>query len=101
VSHGAAGQTATARVTVIATDFRFKLSVRSVHTGAVIFTVINKGEVPHNLKIQRLNAKSALIQAGERATLRVRFKTPGRYYYLCTVDNHVLFGMAGYLKVVR
>jgi plastocyanin len=88
-------------VTVTATDFRFKLSVKSVHTGTVIFTVINKGEVPHNLKIQRLNAKTTLIQAGQRATLRVRFRKAGRYYYLCTVDNHVLFGMAGYLRVVR
>jgi plastocyanin len=88
-------------VTVTATDYRFKLSVKSVRAGTVVFTVINKGQVPHNLKVQRLNAKTTLIQPGERATLRVRFKTPGRYYYLCTVDNHVLFGMAGYLRVTK
>jgi uncharacterized cupredoxin-like copper-binding protein len=82
------------------TDYRFKLSVKRVHKGTVIFTVVNKGEVPHNFKVQRLNAVTRLVQAGQRATLRVRFRKAGRYYYLCTVDNHVLFGMAGYLRVV-
>lgn len=74
--------------------------MRTVHTGTVLFTVVNKGEVPHNFKIQCRNAVTRLLQAGERGTLRVRFKKPGRYYYLCTVDNHVLVGMAGYLRVV-
>jgi plastocyanin len=100
-SHAAAGSPATTRVTVSATDFRFKLSVKAVHTGTVLFTVVNKGEVPHNFKLQRLNAVTRLLQSGDRGTLRVRFRKPGRYYYLCTVDNHVLFGMAGYLRVVR
>jgi plastocyanin len=100
-SYGAAQSPATTKVTVTATDYRFKLSVKSVHVGTVVFTIVNKGEVPHNLKVQRLNAVTRLLQAGQRGTLRVRFKKPGRYYYLCTVDNHVLFGMAGYLRVVR
>jgi plastocyanin len=100
-SVAAAAPTATTRDTVSMTDYRFKLSVRTVHTGTVVFTAINKGEVPHNFKVQRLNAVTRLVQAGERATLRVRFRKPGRYYYLCTVDNHVLFGMSGYLRVVR
>ncbi len=100
-SYGAARSPATTKVTVTATDYRFRLSVKTVHLGTVVFTVVNKGEVPHNFKMQRLNAVTRLLQAGERGTLRVRFKKPGRYYYLCTVDNHVLFGMAGYLRVVR
>jgi plastocyanin len=100
-SYGAARSPATTRVTVTATDFRSKLSVKSVRVGTVLFTVVNKGEVPHNFKVQRLNAVTSLLQAGDRGTLRVRFRKPGRYYYLCTVDNHVLFGMAGYLRVVR
>lgn len=100
-SYGAARSPATTKVTVSATDYRFKLSVKTMHAGTVVFTVVNKGEVPHNFKVQRLNAVTRLLQAGERGTLRVRFKKPGRYYYLCTVDNHVLFGMAGYLRVVR
>jgi plastocyanin len=100
-SHAAATSTATTKVTVSATDYRFKLSVKTVHVGTVAFTVVNRGEVPHNFKVQRLNSVTRLLQAGDRGTLRVRFRKPGRYYYLCTVDNHVLFGMAGYLRVVR
>ena len=36
----------------------------------------------------------------QRHTLRVRFTKTGRYYYFCPVDNHVLYGMAGYLRVI-
>jgi plastocyanin len=100
-SHGAARPAATTKVTVTMTDYRFRFSVKSVRAGTVVFTAINKGQVQHNFKVQRLNAITRLVQPGERATLRVRFRKPGRYYYLCTVDNHVLFGMAGNLRVVR
>jgi plastocyanin len=99
-TRAAATPTATTRITVRMTDYRFKLSLTRVHKGTVIFTVVNRGEVPHNFKVQRLNKTTTLVQAGQRATLRVRFAKTGRYYYLCTVDNHVLFGMAGYLRVV-
>jgi uncharacterized cupredoxin-like copper-binding protein len=66
----------------------------------VVFTVSNKGQVPHIFEIQRLRKQTPLLQRGQRATLRVRFLKTGRYYYVCPVDNHVLYGMAGYLRVV-
>jgi plastocyanin len=31
--------------------------------------------------------------------LRVTFKKPGKYYYLCTVGAHVQYGMWGNLRV--
>ena len=98
---GTTASAATTKVTVGMFDYRFKLSLKTVHVGTVVFTVINKGQVPHTFKVQRLGAITPLLQRGQRATLRVRFRKPGRYYYLCTVDNHVLFGMAGYLRVIR
>jgi plastocyanin len=95
-----AGTTATTRVTVKMTDYRFRLSTQKVHKGTVIFTVINKGQVAHIFEIQQLLKQTPLLQAGQRATLRVRFTKTGRYYYVCPVGNHVLYGMAGYLRVV-
>jgi plastocyanin len=99
-SRSAATTSTTTRVAVTMVDYRFRLSQRTVHTGTVVFAVVNKGQLPHTFEIQRLHRITAVLQPGGRATLRVNFKKPGRYYYLCTVGNHVLYGMAGYLKVI-
>ncbi|HEX9599087.1 MAG TPA: cupredoxin domain-containing protein, partial [Gaiellaceae bacterium] len=85
---GTAASTATTKVTVGMVEYRFRLSQKTVHTGTVIFTVINRGQIPHTFEVQRLHAITPVLQPGHRSTLRVRFKKPGRYYYLCTVDNH-------------
>ncbi len=95
-----AASTTTTKVTVGMVDYRFKLSLKTVHKGTVVFVVSNKGKVPHIFSIQRVHAVTPLMQPGQRHTLRVRFTKTGRYYYLCPVDNHVLYGMAGYLRVI-
>lgn len=94
-----AAAAAVTKVTVTMTEYRFKLSVKTVPKGVVVFNVVNKGDLPHTFEVQRLHAITPLLQKGDRASLRVRFRKAGRYYYLCTVGNHVLFGMAGYLRV--
>lgn len=99
-SRSATTASTTTRVTVDMVDFRFRLSQKTVHAGTVVFVVVNKGKVAHTFEIQRLHKITPLLQSGGRATLRVTFKKTGRYYYLCTVDNHVLYGMAGYLRVI-
>ena len=95
-----AASTSTTKVTVGMVDYRFKLSLKTVHKGTVVFVVSNKGKVPHIFSIQRLHAITPLMQPGQRHSLRVRFTKTGRYYYFCPVDNHVLYGMAGYLRVI-
>ena len=91
--------TTVTKVTVTMTDYRFRLSLNRVHRGTVVFTVVNKGQVGHIFEVQALRKVTPLLQPGGRATLRVTFRKPGRYYYLCPVDNHVLYGMTGYLRV--
>jgi plastocyanin len=93
------GTTTVTKITVKMVDYRFRLSTKTVHKGTVVFTVVNNGQVPHIFEIQKLRKQTPLLQHGGRATLRVRFTKAGRYYYLCPVDNHVLYGMAGYLRV--
>jgi plastocyanin len=90
---------AVTRVTVNMTEFRFRLSVNHVHTGTVVFTVINKGKITHTFAIQKLQLVTPIIQPGKRAVLRVTFKKPGKYYYLCTVGAHEQYGMWGNLRV--
>jgi plastocyanin len=97
-SHAAPSVT---RVTVKMYEYRFALSVRKVRAGTVIFTIVNKGQLAHDFAVERLRKASALVQPGGHTTLRVTFRKPGSYYYLCTVGAHVQYGMHGNLTVTR
>jgi plastocyanin len=89
------------RVTVKMYEYRFALSVRKVKAGTVIFSLVNKGQLTHDFSIERLQKTSAIVQPGGRTTLRVTFRKPGSYYYLCTVGAHVQYGMHGNLTVTK
>jgi uncharacterized cupredoxin-like copper-binding protein len=79
-------------VTVTATEFKFKLSKTSVPHGAVTFTVVNKGKLPHDFKIA--GKKTPLLKPGKSAKLSVTLKA-GKNAYLCTVAGHAAAGMKG------
>jgi plastocyanin len=89
------------RVTVKMYEYRFALSLRKVRAGTVIFSIVNKGQLAHDFAIEKLQKTSALIQPGGHAVLRVTFKKPGSYYYVCTVGAHVQYGMHGNLTVTK
>jgi plastocyanin len=86
-------------VTVKMTEYRFRLSTNTVHKGTVVFTIQNRGQLPHTFAIQKLQKVSSLVQAGRTTTMRVTFRKTGKYYYLCTVGAHVQYGMFGNLRV--
>jgi uncharacterized cupredoxin-like copper-binding protein len=88
---------ATSRVTVIAREFSFKLSKRSVPRGTVIFTVVNKGKITHNFKIAGKTTRK--LNPGQKATLKVKFTKKRRYAYLCTIPGHAKLGMKGVFSV--
>ena len=88
---------ATSRVTVVATEFKFRLSRKSVPTGLVIFKVVNRGKVPHDFKIA--GKKTRVLKPGTSAILRVRFKKKRRFAYICTIPGHAAIGMKGVLPV--
>ncbi len=94
---GATSKPAVTRVTVTATEFRFTLSRRTIPTGAVVFTVVNRGKLAHDFKIA--GRKTPLLKPGQSTTLRVTFARKGRYGYLCTVAGHAAAGMKGQLAV--
>jgi len=89
------------RVTVKMYEYRFALSLRKVRAGTVIFSIVNKGQLAHDFAIEKLQKTSALVQPGGHTTLRVTFRKPGSYYYLCTVGAHVQYGMHGNLTVTK
>ena len=94
---GSAGA-ATSTVQVKAGEFFFKLSKSSIaKPGTVAFAVKNVGHLAHDFKIA--GKKTALIQPGKSATLKVTFAKAGKYAYLCTVPGHASAGMKGRFTV--
>ncbi|MGZ6581380.1 MAG: cupredoxin domain-containing protein [Gaiellaceae bacterium] len=94
----ASARTTTVTVTAARpSEFHFTLSKSTVLKGTVVFKVTNKGTIPHDFKIA--GRKTALIQPGKTATLRVIFRKAGRFTYMCTVSGHAAAGMKGVLRV--
>jgi uncharacterized cupredoxin-like copper-binding protein len=86
-------------VTVVMTDFHFKLSVRSVKHGVpIIFTVINKGRVVHNFDLQEYKA-TAIVGHGKTRVIRLTIPEKGNTPYICDVPRHADLGMGGQLVV--
>jgi uncharacterized cupredoxin-like copper-binding protein len=93
-----AGSSATVKITVKATEFRFALSRRSVPAGTtVIFTVLNAGKISHDFKIA--GKKTPTLNPGKTGTIKVVFKQKGRFPYLCTLQGHAAAGMKGVFAV--
>src|SRR3979411_2147078 len=82
---------ATTTVSVRAAEYNVVLSKEAGPRGTVIFKVTNKGATVHDFKIN--GKKTPLLQPGKSATLKVTFKKPGKYPYLCTIPGHSLAGM--------
>ena len=93
-----AGSATPQRVAVGMTEFKFTVVPKTVRKNAVItFALTNRGGIGHDFKVG--GKKSAVLGAGTRGTLRVTFKRPGRYPYLCTLPSHAAAGMKGVLVV--
>jgi uncharacterized cupredoxin-like copper-binding protein len=99
VAGSASGATkpTTTKITVTASEFKFKLSKTSAPVGTVVFTVKNVGKIGHNFKINGKVTK--IIAAGKSATLTVKFTKKGKFAYLCTVPGHAKLGMKGVFGV--
>jgi uncharacterized cupredoxin-like copper-binding protein len=96
--HAAKRHAAAAKVTVTATDFRFKLSRKTIGApGKVAFRVVNRGKIAHDFKIA--GRKTKLLSPGKSQTITVTFRKKGRYTYLCTVPGHAKLGMKGIFAV--
>ena len=88
----------TTSVTVNMTEFKFALSKKVVPRGIVVFGVVNRGQIIHDFEIS--GKKTPFYEAGKSGVLRVMFKKPGRYSFICTVPAHADLGMKGVLRVL-
>ena len=87
----------TTKVTVTASEFRFKLSKTKVPVGTVVFTVVNKGKISHDFKIA--GKKTKKLAPGQKTTLKVKFGKKGKFPFVCTIFGHAGAGMKGTLGV--
>jgi uncharacterized cupredoxin-like copper-binding protein len=78
-------------------EFHFGLTKKTVPKGTVTFLVVNKGNVPHDFKIN--GHKTKLLTPGQAQTLKVTFLKAGKYPFLCTVTGHAAAGMKGTFTV--
>jgi len=91
------------------TELHYILSKTSVPKGTVVFTVVDKGKLGHDIKFcskpgsGKANSCTGkgtkVIQPGKSTTLTIVFAKAGTYEYLCTVPGHAAAGMKGLLKV--
>jgi uncharacterized cupredoxin-like copper-binding protein len=83
--------TSTAKYSVTATDFKFRIVPARVKAGKNTFTVVNRGEATHDFKIG--TKKTRILNPGQRQTITVTLKKGRRYVAICTVPGHVQLGM--------
>ena len=93
---------APSRIQVSAKEFWFALSRRTVTEGPAIVQLVNFGEDPHDLRIQRIGGtkvyRTPLIQPGKFFDLSVKL-LPGRYKLWCSIPTHSGLGMKATLVV--
>ena len=100
-AEGSSSASGSSVVEVTLTEFTVTFNPSVVLAGDVTFMVTNGGAVDHNFAIPSLNVRTAMLKAGESATLEVKGLEVGEVEYLCEVAGHSAAGMAGKLSVVE
>ena len=102
-SVSASTTSAPSRVQVTAKEFYFVVSRHTVKAGPAIVELVNYGEDPHDLLLQRVGARHIAgtpeVQPGDFYDLNVKL-LPGRYKLWCSIANHRQLGMQAVLTVV-
>jgi plastocyanin len=90
------------RVQVTAKEYFFAVSRRTVPPGPAIVELVNFGEDPHDLRLQRVGgahiAGTAVVQPGAYFDLSTRL-LPGKYVLWCSIADHRRLGMQATLIV--
>src|SRR6202040_928881 len=66
------------KITVIAKEFSFSLTKSTVpHGSTVVFNVVNRGQLVHNLVFSSLGKHTPMLLPGGKATLTITFAKKG------------------------
>jgi hypothetical protein len=90
------------RLQVVAKEFYYVLSRRSLEAGPAVIQLVDFGQDPHDLRVERVGGThvygTPIIQPGSIYNLDVTL-TPGKYELWCSVANHRALGMEAMLVV--
>jgi plastocyanin len=86
------------QIAVILVDFRITLSRLGVPPGRVVFDVVNKGALAHDLVFAK-GGRTPILRPGRKQTIAVAFSKSGVYRFYCSVPGHRALGMQGKLRV--
>jgi plastocyanin len=93
-----------ARVQVVAQEFRYALSRRTIKAGRAIIELRNAGQDPHDLYLQRVGGTKIVAwpvaQPGAVVDRELTL-TAGTYRLWCSVASHGTLGMRATLVVKR
>jgi len=87
-----------AGITVSMTDYAFQPAPIEVGAGHVRFTVVNHGDVAHDLVLPELGKGTADQRPGSTASFDVELR-PGTYIVVCDLPGHRAAGMETQLIV--
>ena len=93
-----------ARVQVVAREFSFALSRRTIKAGEAIVELVNDGQDSHDLRMQRVGGGRVYAWPTTlpgRYTDREYRLLPGTYVLWCSLANHRELGMTARLVVRR
>jgi plastocyanin len=95
---------ARARIQVVAQEFDFALSRRTIKAGPATIQLANFGEDAHDLRLKRIGGSKTLslaeVQPGASADLRAKLAA-GRYVLWCSISDHRARGMEARLVVKK
>jgi hypothetical protein len=105
LARGAEPQRPPARIQVVAEEYSFALSRRTIMSGRAAIELTNFGQDPHDLHLRRLapgapTLKLPQVRPGQQAELRVRL-APGRFVLWCSLADHRARGMEARLTVAK
>ena len=106
---GAAHRSYPARLLVYAQEWSLAPSRATLPAGTVVVQLWNRGQDPHDLRIQRMTVAGAMVGRiqGVRVTLPGRVSSarwtlaPGRYMLFCSLPGHMAAGMHVLITVRR
>jgi plastocyanin len=90
------------RIQVTGKEYWYSLSGRTFKQGTAIVQLVNFGEIPHDLRLQRVGGgkiyKTKIIDPGAFTDIVVKL-LPGKYRLWCSVANHATLGMKATIVV--
>jgi plastocyanin len=81
-------------------ELKFDKTSLEAAAGEVTITMVNEGDLPHNVAIKDsgVDEKGEIVQNGGTSTVTATLE-PGEYTFYCSVPGHEAGGMTGTLTV--